>query len=159
MSDIDSQLHGCLTLLRNKIRDQGFTQQEVQETLGWGRSYISQILTKQKSLRLEQVLKILDVIEVEPIGFWSELYLAGTDAAKPRQGPKRAPWQWPDRGNQELRLDIRECRTLFRALMVALVDEGVITSEDLGRALGTLGEHGLGEIGVNWPGGEGEPAP
>ena len=62
------------SLLRNKIRASGFTQLEVQEALGWGRSYISQFLTKQKKLRLEQVLSILNVIEVEPAAFFGELY-------------------------------------------------------------------------------------
>jgi len=42
--------------------------------LDWGRSYISPLLTKQKSLRVEQVLRILDVIEVEAADFFFELY-------------------------------------------------------------------------------------
>ena len=71
---VDKELTRILTLLRNKIRERGFTQLEVQDALGWGRSYISQLLTKQKSLRVEQVLMILNVIEVDPVEFFGELY-------------------------------------------------------------------------------------
>lgn len=71
---VEKEIDRILTLLRNKIRERGFTQLEVQERLGWGRSYISQLLTKQKSLRVEQVLLILSVIGVEPAEFYGELY-------------------------------------------------------------------------------------
>ncbi len=64
MINIDMELDRYLSLLRNKIRERGFTQLEVQGPLGWGRSYISQLLTRQKALRLEQVLLILKVIGV-----------------------------------------------------------------------------------------------
>ena len=64
MMMVDAEVNRVLTLLRNKIRERGFTQLQVQEALSWGRSYISQLLTKQKSLRVEQVLLILNVIGV-----------------------------------------------------------------------------------------------
>ena len=51
-----------------------------------GRSYISQLLTKQKSLRVEQVLLILNVIGVEPRRFFAELYV---DGARPGLGQPR----------------------------------------------------------------------
>ena len=70
----DRDLDRILTLLRNRIRNRGFTQLDVQERLGWGKSYISQLLTKQKSLRLEQVLMILDVIGDKPADFWAEIF-------------------------------------------------------------------------------------
>ena len=74
MIPVERELDRTLTLLRNKIREQGFTQLQVQAELAWGRSYISQLLTKQKSLRVEQVLRILQVIDVEPADFYKELY-------------------------------------------------------------------------------------
>ena len=77
MSSADSEVDRYLTLLRNKIREHGFTQLEVQEALGWGRSYISQLLTKQKALRVEQVLLVLDVIGLTPSEFFAELYRFG----------------------------------------------------------------------------------
>ena len=78
MIRIDRELDRALVLLRNKIRDRGVTQLEIQEALGWGRSYISQLLTKQKALRVEQLLLILHVIGVHPTAFFSELYGAPT---------------------------------------------------------------------------------
>lgn len=68
MLRVERDLERILTRLRNLIRDRGFTQLEVQDALGWGRSYISQLLTKQKSLRIEQVLMILNVVGVKPEG-------------------------------------------------------------------------------------------
>ena len=63
MRAVERDLDRILSLLRNRIRERGFTQLEVQETLGWGRSYISQLVTRQKSLRVEHVL-----MEVLPNG-------------------------------------------------------------------------------------------
>ena len=60
MQQVDREVDRYLTLLGNLIRRQGYTQLEVQEALGWGRSYISQLLTRQKGLRVEQVLLILN---------------------------------------------------------------------------------------------------
>ncbi len=77
MRTVERDLERILTLLRNRIRERGFTQMEVQEVLGWGRSYISQLLTQQKNLRFEQVLQILNVINVDPAEFWAEIYQFG----------------------------------------------------------------------------------
>lgn len=74
MINIEKEVDRILTLLRNKIRERDFTQLDVQGKLEWGRSYISQLLTKQKSLRVEQVLAILDVIGIDPSEFFAELY-------------------------------------------------------------------------------------
>ncbi len=38
MINIDKELDRYLSLLRNKIRESGFIQMEIQERLGWGRS-------------------------------------------------------------------------------------------------------------------------
>jgi transcriptional regulator with XRE-family HTH domain len=62
------EVERILLHLQHAIRDQGFTQLQVQEALGWGRSYISQLPTRQKSVRLDQVLSILGVIGVDPGG-------------------------------------------------------------------------------------------
>ena len=88
--EAERELDRVLTLLRNKIRERGFTQLEVQEALSWGRSYISQLLTKQKSLRVEQVLLILEVIGVKPGEFFGELYHFPQGEA-PRRGGEVYP--------------------------------------------------------------------
>ncbi len=74
MTAIERDIDKWLTLLRNKIVERGFTQAEIQEALGWGKSYISQLLTKQKPLQAEQTLLILSVIGVDPGTFFTELF-------------------------------------------------------------------------------------
>ncbi len=71
---IEVQIDRILVLLRETIRRHGYTHLQVQAELGWGRSYISQLLIKQKSLRFEQLFQILDVVGVEPAAFFAELY-------------------------------------------------------------------------------------
>ncbi len=90
MRKIDRELDRILTLLRNVIRQKGFTQLEVQEALGWGRSYISQLLTKQKSLRVEQILLVLNVINVKPAEFWGEIYQLGESHSGRQTAPSAA---------------------------------------------------------------------
>ena len=72
--DGEVEVERVLTMLRNKIKERGFTQLDVQQKLKWGRSYLSQLFTKQKTLRVEEVLLILDTIQVEPGEFYAELY-------------------------------------------------------------------------------------
>ncbi len=155
MREVERQLDRILTLLRNKIRQQGFTQLEVQEVLGWGRSYISQLLTKQKSLRVEQVLLILNVIGVDSAAFFAELYPPGTmdglrafgatdglrafgatdglrasGATDLSGGP--LPGGQPD---TRLRGDYRSVRALLRGLVDLLVNQEVISAEELAAAV------------------------
>ena len=70
----EKEVDRMLKLLREKIRDQGFTQLKVQEGLGWGRTYISQLFRKQKSLRYDQILSILDVIGIPADEYFAEFY-------------------------------------------------------------------------------------
>ncbi len=87
-NSIEVHIDRMLALLRETIRRRGFTHHEIQNELGWGRSYISQLFTKQKSTRFEQLFQILEVIDVEPADFFAELYglalptpTVGTDTA------------------------------------------------------------------------------
>lgn len=93
MVSVERAIDGILMHLRNKVHAQGFTQLEVQERLGWGRSYLSQLLTKQKSLRFRQLILVLAVIGVDLEEFFADLYhwptqsAEGTDeAARPLGG-------------------------------------------------------------------------
>ena len=124
MMIVDNEVDRYLTLLRNKIREKGFTQLQVQEALSWGRSYISQLLTKQKSLRVEQVLLILDVIGVDPRDFFAELYYypgGASAAASWRSGPSE----------DQLSADFAEMRAMVRGLVWLLVDKELIDADDL----------------------------
>lgn len=116
MENVSRDIDRALTLLRNKIREKGLTQLEVQESLSWGRSYISQLFTRQKALRLEQILLILNVIEAEPAEFFSELY---------HYSPRPEAASFDDAG------DTRELEALLRGLVQLLTDQGILDEEDL----------------------------
>jgi Helix-turn-helix len=126
MMIVDNEVERYLTLLRNKIREKGFTQLQVQEALSWGRSYISQLLTKQKSLRVEQVLLILDVIGVEPADFFAELYYY----------PGAAGGGWRStgghgQGGHPLAGGFEEMRAMVRGLVWLLIDKEMIDADEL----------------------------
>ncbi|MCP3995580.1 MAG: helix-turn-helix transcriptional regulator [bacterium] len=131
MISAERELDRYLTLLRNKIREKGFTQLEVQEALGWGRSYISQLVTKQKSLRLEQVLSILHVIGIEPRSFFGELYGAARTLGGARlpEGPK------PKRPVERL----GRLTALLQGLTELLLKRGLITRTELSQAVAEQG--------------------
>ena len=128
MWPVEVELNRYLTLIRNKIRERGFTQLEVQEALGWGRSYISQLLTKQKSLRVEQVLLILKVIGVDPVEFFAELY-AWREPPAAASGPARAPLD-PEQA-EEQQQELRQLRGLLHGLVELLSKKQMIDSEEL----------------------------
>lgn len=148
MMRVQRELDRALTLLRNKIRERGFTQLEVQEALGWGRSYISQLLTKQKSLRIEQVLLILNVIGVDPSEFFGELYRfpvarAGigdpdgysrysADGSRYDRGSSGGPESLPD---EELRQSFEELQSLLRGLVQLLGRKGILEATELKAAV------------------------
>ncbi len=145
MMRTERELDRVLTLLRNKIRERGFTQLEVQEALGWGRSYISQLLTKQKSLRIEQVLLILNVIGVDPADFFGELYQfpAGADVGGP-YGYRRSPaaGAFESAGGavdgetgEELTRSFEELQSLMRGLVRLLTTKGLVDADELGDAV------------------------
>ncbi len=127
MRKIDRDLDRILTRLRNLIRERNYTQLEVQETLGWGRSYISQLLTKQKSLRVEQILKILSVVEVKPEDFFGEIYQLG----EMHPDKEKAPSVEPDGADAELhRLGL-----LLEGVVAVLKRKNLITGSDLAEAI------------------------
>ncbi len=124
MLTVETEVDRFLTLLRNKIRERGFTQLQVQEALGWGRSYISQLLTKQKALRVEQMLLILSVVELDPREFFQELYAISLYPA-PRDAEEKA----------ELRRQLEDVRAVVHGLTDLLLGEKVITAEELSSAV------------------------
>ncbi len=143
MMIVDSEVDRYLTLLRNKIREKGFTQLEVQEALSWGRSYISQLLTKQKSLRVEQVLLILDVIGVDPAEFFAELYHGAA-------APGSAGWR-PAGGFQQpagqLASGLEEMRSMVRGLVWLLIDKEMIDVDELTATVKARKDDPLGDGG------------
>ena len=145
MMTVERELDRVLTLLRNKIRERGFTQLEVQEALGWGRSYISQLLTKQKSLRIEQVLLILNVIGVDPSEFFGELYhfsVSGASLEDARRYPNPAMVERFDGAGMvgagaaaEAERNFQELRSLLRGLLRLLSKKGILEDAELSAAV------------------------
>lgn len=128
MLRVDREVDRYLTLLRNKIRERGFTQLEVQESLGWGRSYISQLLTKQKTLRLEQMLSILSVIGIEPRDFFAQLY---SDSPRVGVGKHLARRE----SSHELRHRLERAQALLGGLTDLLRKKGLISQDALEQAV------------------------
>lgn len=139
MKKIDKEIERVLTLLRNKIRERGFTQLQVQAQLGWGRSYISQLLTQQKALRMEQVLLILEVIGVSPREFFGELY--GPLEAQPMGGGFQSDLLTmsgqPAGGVYQ---ELQAFRSIFDGVVDLLLDKGLMSPEELRAAMEGPGE-------------------
>ncbi len=148
MMTVERELDRVLTLLRNKIRERGFTQLEVQEALGWGRSYISQLLTKQKSLRVEQVLLILNVIGVDPSEFFGELYHFPSAGQHGAAAPSFSRYASSAPGHSggiasgsesatgdEFSRTFHELRALLRGLLWLLTDKGILDADELSTAV------------------------
>ena len=146
MRSIQRDLDRTLARLRSLIREQGFTQLEVQEALGWGRSYISQILTQQKALRVEQVLLILNVVGVDPAEFFGEVFSlesgpSGRGQVSRRSAPRRAPDRHRASGNAAA---LQEMSMEYEALVEALMRKELIELSELeayvrrARAMGDL---------------------
>ncbi len=125
--DAERELDRILHLLRTKIRGRGYTQLEVQETLGWGRSYISQLLRKQKPLRVDHVLDILRILDIEPAVFFAELY-----ALPPRLPARQRRTISAGSPRNE---DLMRMSWLFRALTGLLFEKGLITRDELAKAI------------------------
>ena len=124
----DDEVGRVLKFLRNKIYDQQFTQLEVQEALSWGRSYISQLMTRQKKLRVDQVFSILGVIGVDPREFFAELY----QLQLMEEGERGEHAGAAISGEvEELRREVADLRRLTRRLVGLLVRKEVISSGEI----------------------------
>ena len=121
---VEREVNRCLTLLSDKIRQRGYTQLEVQQILGWGRSYISQLVTQTKKLRLEQVLSILDVIGVEPADFFAELFPSPYDRF-PRPSVETSSREGEDADKQ-----LADMLSQVRSLVGLLARKGLIDPEE-----------------------------
>lgn len=145
---IDQEVDRLLEALRDKIREKGYTQLQVQDDLDWGRSYISQLLTRQKGLRVEQVLKILKAIKVDPAEFYGELYnfpMPGSPAEESAEEktadeealekfkilPSELPAEAPE---GEFLENYNQVRALVQGLAELLLDKELVTLEEISDA-------------------------
>ncbi|MCP3958965.1 MAG: helix-turn-helix transcriptional regulator [bacterium] len=136
MRHVNRELDRILAHLRAVISGRGFTQMEIQSELGWGRSYISQLLTKQKSLRFDHILSILKVLDVAPEDFFGKLYQFGDANRLGNRAGAAAPSQSHDLG---LNAASRRLRRRVDALVSLLKQKGLIDDAGLARAVEKAG--------------------
>ena len=140
MRTVDHEVDRCSNLLRDRIRERGFTQLEVQETLGWGRSYISQLLTKQKKLRVEQVLLILSVIGIQPPEFFADLFAL----------PMRTSWPSSAAARQPVAAALQQLRNEVHGVTELLLEKKLITAESLSAAVAEASDQESRFPGAFW---------
>ncbi len=115
------EVESLLLLLRQRIAGSGLTQVEIQQPLGWGASYVSQLLSRAKALRVEQLLLILGVIEIEPRSFFAEFYLPeAIGAFRGEAGPVAGRGQ-----------EIEILRGQVQDLIRLLEEKGLVTAEEI----------------------------
>ena len=131
MHEVERLVDRALMLLQQKIRGRGFTQLDIQQTLGWGRSYISQLVTKQKALRVEQVLLILQVIGVEPAEYFSELFQTPEPTYR---GAGPGSWASDARRTEEVRR-LADTDALLDSVVELLLKAGLFTRDELSAAI------------------------
>ena len=72
-----------LRLLQGTIRAAGHTQTEVDERIGRRRGYLSHVFQRRVDLKLHDLLRVLEVLKVEPAAFFSPA-LAGRGGEHPQ---------------------------------------------------------------------------
>ncbi len=126
MQQVAHDIDRCLQLIRTKMEQLDYTQENVQTQLSWGRTYISQLLNKQKKLRLEQILAILQTIGVDRREFFAELFQLeyGLDGAREQQDLDRAEQI------EHLRRDVQATKATNRRLLRLMVRKRLITAKE-----------------------------
>ena len=127
-----------LIRLRRVIQERGFTQLEVEEVLGWGRGYISQLVTRRKAVRIEQILLILNIINVTPEDFFGEIFLLGNRAATRRRAHR--PVSVLDAAGS-MDDDLYRIKLLYDALVSVLTRKGLLDAASLERAIERAKRH------------------
>lgn len=67
---VEDRLGRILKLLQGSIRAAGFTQTEVDERIGRRRGYLSHVFQRRVDLKLVDLLRALDVLQVDPGRFF-----------------------------------------------------------------------------------------
>ena len=135
MPNVERDLDRILASLRALIEDRGFTQVEVQNALGWGPGYISQVLNQQKGLRFDQLLMILNFVGVEPSAFFERIYRSsGTDKRRRRSQPTQ-PSASAAHAPTSIQAEARRLRRRLDGLVSLLKKKGVLDDVELAEAV------------------------
>jgi len=71
---IDDEVRRATKLLETVMQAAGLTRKDLDQKLGAGPGYVSQVLTGRMELKLRHVIAILRALEVEPAVFFQTLY-------------------------------------------------------------------------------------
>src|ERR1700712_4722960 len=71
---IDDEVRRATKLLETVMQAAGLTRKDLDQKLGRGPGYISQVLTGRMELKFRHILAILRALEVEPSVFFQTLY-------------------------------------------------------------------------------------
>ncbi|HSF41848.1 MAG TPA: helix-turn-helix transcriptional regulator [Thermoanaerobaculia bacterium] len=71
---IDDQVKRATKLLETVMQAAGMTRKDLDQKLGAGPGYVSQVLTGRMELKFRHILAILRALEVEPSVFFQTLY-------------------------------------------------------------------------------------
>jgi transcriptional regulator with XRE-family HTH domain len=71
---IDEEVRRATKLLETVMQAAGLTRKDLDQKLGAGPGYVSQVLTGRMELKLRHVLAILRALDVEPSVFFQTLY-------------------------------------------------------------------------------------
>lgn len=131
---VPDRVDRILAALKSSIQDQGFTQREVQEALGWGRTYLSQLFRRQKVLRIDQVVSVLHVIGIHPGVFFAEVFGPPPEIeSDPDPDPVTLPPEPP------YPLDTPEFRVLLTRIVAEVLEQKL---RDSGFESGGRSDHG-----------------
>ncbi|HEX4962434.1 MAG TPA: helix-turn-helix transcriptional regulator [Thermoanaerobaculia bacterium] len=127
---IDDEVRRATKLLETVMQAAGLTRKDLDQKLGAGPGYVSQVLTGRMELKLRHILAILRALEVEPSVFFQTLYpenRPATDAVVMEEFLRR--FQRLGFGTQPAPpapapgLDTQELETLIRSAVRAALAE------------------------------------
>jgi transcriptional regulator with XRE-family HTH domain len=71
---VEEQVERLRRALRHRIRDAGVSMREMEDRLGMGRDYLSQLLRGSMDLKAKHVLGVLAELGADPGEFFAELF-------------------------------------------------------------------------------------
>jgi transcriptional regulator with XRE-family HTH domain len=71
---VEDEVRRATKLLETVMQTAGLTRKELDQRLGAGPGYVSQVLTGRMELKLRHILAILQVLDVDPSIFFQTLY-------------------------------------------------------------------------------------
>lgn len=118
------------SLLRQRIREAGFTLRSVSRKLGWHEDYASQLFRGTPRLRVDQAFELLGAAGIDPAGFFADLAraLGGTAVPEADRGAERA--------RDEPALDLDRVLTLVDARIEAALERAGAGTDERRRVEG-----------------------